>query len=344
MGWRQWRHLAKEVKRCFNKVRSTRRAKSRPDRAYIERCRHLVDRAEESLKELEQADVTQSGMIQSLIAHARRQIDQVDRRLLKGETVAHDEKVFSIFEEHTRSKGKAGCAVELGVPVCVVEDQFQFVLHHKTMWEGSDTEIAVPIIRKRRHCIPTCGCAASTVGSTVPTTGCGSTRCSTSMHCRARVGFLWPSARKYKHSPRPGTSTRRSNRPSTTLSIVVSTGFAPTALMGLHTPSHCRYWPPTCTASVGLCDSACVTPSDGEDAALLDRSPHLRTSPPGPTRRRAQPSRPDIGDGVRFDAERPSVVSVRPAPWLKPRRQYGGASQSSCGSGGFLADTNYNGL
>ena len=120
-GWRQWRHLTQEVKKCFNKVRSTRRAKSQPDRveAYLERCCHLVDRAEESLKKLEQAGVAQSSMIQSLIAHARRQIDQVERRLLKGETIAHDEKVFSIFEEHTRwvSKGKGGCAVELGVPV-----------------------------------------------------------------------------------------------------------------------------------------------------------------------------------------------------------------------------------
>ena len=140
-GWRQWRHLTQEVKKCFNKVRSTRRAKSQPDRveAYIERCCRLVDRAEESCKELEQAGVAQSGMIQSLIAHARRQIDQVERRLLKGETIAHDEKVFSIFEEHTRwvSKGKAGCAVELRVPVCVVEDQFQFILHHKILWEWS---------------------------------------------------------------------------------------------------------------------------------------------------------------------------------------------------------------
>ena len=76
-------------------------------------CCRLVDRAEESLEELEQAGVAPSSMIQSLIAHARRQIDQVERRLLKGETIAHDEKVFSIFEEHTRwvSKGKAGCAV-----------------------------------------------------------------------------------------------------------------------------------------------------------------------------------------------------------------------------------------
>ena len=58
-GWRQWRHLTQEVKRCFNKVRSTRRAKSRPDRveAYLERCCHLVGRAEDSCKELEQAGV-----------------------------------------------------------------------------------------------------------------------------------------------------------------------------------------------------------------------------------------------------------------------------------------------
>ena len=98
-GWRQWRHLTQEVKKCFNKVRSTRRAKSRPDRveAYLERCCHLVGRAEESGKELEQAGVAQSITVQSLIAHARRQMDQVERRLLKSETIAHDEKVFFDF-------------------------------------------------------------------------------------------------------------------------------------------------------------------------------------------------------------------------------------------------------
>ena len=54
-GWRQWRHLTREVKKCFNKVRSTRRAKSRPDRveAYLERCWHLVGRAEDSCRRSE---------------------------------------------------------------------------------------------------------------------------------------------------------------------------------------------------------------------------------------------------------------------------------------------------
>lgn len=48
--------------------------------------------------------------------HAIRQIDQVRRRILYGEVISHEEKVFSAFEEYTRwiSKGKAGRAVELG--------------------------------------------------------------------------------------------------------------------------------------------------------------------------------------------------------------------------------------
>ncbi len=33
--------------------------------------------------------------------HAERQIDQIRRRVIGGETIPQDEKVFSIFEEHT---------------------------------------------------------------------------------------------------------------------------------------------------------------------------------------------------------------------------------------------------
>ena len=120
VGWRQWRHLSRELRTLFNRVRSTRRAKRRPDRvaAYVKQCRVLVERAEETLKVLQEMAGTaaQCVVIQGFIAHARRQMDQVERRLF----IPH---VFSIFEEHTRwiSKGKAGRPVELGVPVCVFQ-------------------------------------------------------------------------------------------------------------------------------------------------------------------------------------------------------------------------------
>ena len=88
--------------------------------------------------------------------HAVRQIDQIDQRLLKGETIPQNEKVFSIFEPHTRwiSKGKAGRPVELGVPVGITEDQYQFILHYEIMWTGSDVEFAVPLFEITKELFP----------------------------------------------------------------------------------------------------------------------------------------------------------------------------------------------
>ncbi len=159
-GWRQWRHLRTGVKTLFNRVRSTRRARSRPERvkAYLARCGELADRAQETLGDLERIGAAEPlcMALRGFLGHARRQIDRVERRLLKGETIPHDEKVFSIFEEHTRwiSKGKAGCAVELGVPVCVIEDQYRFLLHHTILWTGGDTDVAAPMVQETQALHP----------------------------------------------------------------------------------------------------------------------------------------------------------------------------------------------
>ena len=69
---------------------------------------------------------------------------------------------WDIFEPHTRwiSKGKAGCPVELGVPVCIIEDPYQFILHHEVMWTGSDVDFAVPIVEITKELFPDF-CAAS---------------------------------------------------------------------------------------------------------------------------------------------------------------------------------------
>ena len=114
VGWRQWRHLTKSVKMLFNRVRSTRRARPEHVEAYLECCRDLVERAQATLLELALRSATPWKLmnIEYYLGHAVRQIDHVERRLLKGETIPQDEKVFSIFESHTRwiSKGKAGTA------------------------------------------------------------------------------------------------------------------------------------------------------------------------------------------------------------------------------------------
>ena len=110
-GWRQHRHLGKRVKEGFNPVRSARRGKQTPEKveAYLGLCRDLVERAEGTVKALVGKGVGEAEcrLIRGYIAHARRQIDQVDRRLLQGERIPHQEKVFSIFEPHTRWISKA---------------------------------------------------------------------------------------------------------------------------------------------------------------------------------------------------------------------------------------------
>ena len=62
-------------------------------------------------------------------------INQITRSVLNGETISPDEKIHSIFEPHTEwiCKGKAGVRQELGVKVCIVEDQFGFILNHTIM-------------------------------------------------------------------------------------------------------------------------------------------------------------------------------------------------------------------
>jgi len=87
--------------------------------------------------------------IKGFIAHAKRQIDQIRRRCINGEVIPHSEKVFSIFEEHTEwiSKGKAGVPVEFGVRVCIIEDQYGFILGHRVMINETDVDITIPIVK-----------------------------------------------------------------------------------------------------------------------------------------------------------------------------------------------------
>ncbi len=73
------------------------------------------------------------------------------------EKIPHDEKIFSIFEPHTEwiSKGKAGLPVELGLRVCIVEEQYRFILHHQVMQKQTDDKIAVFIVEETLKRFPT---------------------------------------------------------------------------------------------------------------------------------------------------------------------------------------------
>ncbi len=124
---------------------------------YLELTQAIVDKAEEaliiiSLTEIDVITKLKIDVIYGYIAHAERQIDQIRRRVIEGETIPHHEKVFSIFEEHTKwiRKGKAGVPWESGMNVCAVKDQFGFIPHYRVTEDESDVLIAVPIIEETK--------------------------------------------------------------------------------------------------------------------------------------------------------------------------------------------------
>jgi len=126
---------------------------------YLRVARALLQQAEKTWQELRQHQPESKGKllkIEEFINHARRQINQIERRVIQGETIPHQEKVFSIFEPHTEwlSKGKAGVPVELGVAACIVEDQHQFILHHRLMLQEVDVDIPVVMVKETQARFP----------------------------------------------------------------------------------------------------------------------------------------------------------------------------------------------
>ena len=121
-------------------------------RDYLVLARHFVRKSQTTIAaKVIDSDWTVMAKvmeIQGFINHAQRQMEQIERRVIQGETIPHEEKVFSIFQPHTEwiSKGKAGVPVELGLKVCIVEDTRGYLLHHRVMQQQTDDQIAIELI------------------------------------------------------------------------------------------------------------------------------------------------------------------------------------------------------
>lgn len=144
-GWRKIKSIRRDVKRQFRKTSQAvfkgrgEKAKRESVKAYLRLAGHLERRM---------ADVASSGIIdaswQARLTHYQNYItifiDQIERRLLKGETIAPEEKVYSIFEPHTEwiNKGKQHPSVELGHNLLITTDQHHLIMDYKVMLNEKD--------------------------------------------------------------------------------------------------------------------------------------------------------------------------------------------------------------
>ena len=172
-GWRQHQHNLRQFKNVYRKLQKLKHSTSKNEdikatkaleikqayQDYIDLAGFYLVRVKAGILILKNTHKISEVLLTDLHTfslHADRQIDQIKRRAIQGETIPHDEKVFSLFQPHTEwiSKGKAGVPVELGLRVCIMEDSHGFILHSQVMQKTTDDKVAVPMVKATKAKFP----------------------------------------------------------------------------------------------------------------------------------------------------------------------------------------------
>jgi hypothetical protein len=93
------------------------------------------------------ADLVRLHSLEFYMQMLAKHIDLLDRRVMKGEKIAHSEKMMSIFETYSEwvAKGKFRPSVEIGKKLSITTDQFNLIVLHKLMDNEQDRDIVVEI-------------------------------------------------------------------------------------------------------------------------------------------------------------------------------------------------------
>ncbi len=166
-GWRKeedWYRKLKNSMRAVGKVSSSggkgkeQRVK-RAVRNYLSKARALQDKLERSKEDLptgDRMDVLNHLELDRYMDLLGKHIDLLDRRVLKGEQIPHEEKMFSIFEEYTEwiTKGKSHPYVELGKNLVITTEQYNLIVDYRIMEHQSDSEIVRPLAERLTALFP----------------------------------------------------------------------------------------------------------------------------------------------------------------------------------------------
>ena len=151
-GWRKIKNIRQVLKSQFRSTShkvfkgKNEHQKKQSVKQYLQLARMLEVRVDELIKHPPVALDSQNLITALIIAlkkykdYVTKFTDQIERRLLKGEVIPAEEKIFSIFEEHTEwlTKGKLNKKVELGHLLLITTDKHQFIVDYKVMDQQRD--------------------------------------------------------------------------------------------------------------------------------------------------------------------------------------------------------------
>ncbi len=157
-GWRKigfWYRSLKSEMRALGQVGKSG-GKGKEERLlqaatdYLDTARLFLDKLKKEKTNLPLGDTRDFELhleLEYYQSMLEKHIDLVERRIIKGETIPHKEKLFSIFETYTEwiAKGKQNPGVELGKNFQVTTDQFQLVIDYKTMEHEVDKSCVIPL-------------------------------------------------------------------------------------------------------------------------------------------------------------------------------------------------------
>jgi IS5 family transposase len=163
-GWRQHKHLYRKAKKLASRIdrmasRKAPDSKRRREGLYgqlLELAATILARAEELREAIATAAKVDPQMLaldaelKTFMERTRQVCDTARRRVLEGERVPNNEKLFSIFEPHTQlyKRGKVAEPVQFGRLVLVYEDDAGFVVdYHVLPRDAEDRDVVVPRTR-----------------------------------------------------------------------------------------------------------------------------------------------------------------------------------------------------
>lgn len=155
-GWRKsqdWYSSLKNMSRAVGQASSSG-GKGKPERLikashhYITKATALSVKVKNTKNKLpinDSIDLIKALELDRFAELLDKHIDLVERRLIKGEKIPHDEKIFSLFEQYTEwvTKGKSRPNVELGKKLSITTDQFGLIIDYYIMENESDSEIVL---------------------------------------------------------------------------------------------------------------------------------------------------------------------------------------------------------
>lgn len=166
-GWRQHVHLLRKIKNLHHAISRAAASKSPQSKAKLKklyakllrRAENILNRAAtltESALAVDAVTLARMAEIEAFIERTRQVAGTAYRRVMLGETVPNEDKLFSVFETHTQlyRRGKQAEPNQFGRLVMVYEDAAGFISHYYLLpRDAQDADVVVEQTRivQERH-------------------------------------------------------------------------------------------------------------------------------------------------------------------------------------------------